>query len=81
MLTAEELEYGAYSDDEIGWEVDAYCKYKIYDNLEFAVNAGYLFTGDAIDFYERDSQNPDRQPDGDCDQDVFISTARIRYKF
>ncbi len=81
MLTAEDVEYGSYGDDEIGWEVDAYFKYRIYDNLEFACNAGYLFTGDAIDFYERESHEPAAQPDGDSDENIFVSTARVRYKF
>ncbi|MEA3240712.1 MAG: hypothetical protein U9P37_03930 [Pseudomonadota bacterium] len=78
MMTAEDVEYmsedGYEDEDEIGFEVDAYLKYKIYDNLEFAVNAGYLFAGDALDFYEVER-------DGDSDEDIFISTARIRYKF
>ncbi len=81
MMTAEDIEYSGYGNDEIGWEVDGWCKYKIYENLEFAVNAGYLFAGDALDFYERDSSDPDRQPDGGSDENIFVSTARIRYRF
>ena len=79
MMTAEDVEYTALDgakedDDEVGFEVDAYLKYKIYDNLEFAINAGYLFAGDAMDFYEVER-------DGSSDEDIFISTARVRYKF
>ncbi len=79
MMTAEDVEYidndgKSCDDDSIGFEVDAYLKYKIYDNLEFAVNAGYLFADDAMDYYEVER-------DGDSDEDIFISTARVRYKF
>lgn len=83
MMTAEDIEYGPYSDDKIGFEVDGYLKYKLYDNLEFAVNAGYLFADDAMDFFERNSANDTviNEPDGNSDEDIFISTARVRYKF
>ena len=83
MMTAEDIEYGDESDDSIGVEVDAYLKYKIYDNLEFAINAGYLFADDAMDFFERDSRDDvsGDEPDGNSDEDIFISTARVRYKF
>ena len=74
MMTAEDIEYDGESDDKIGFEVDGYVKYKIYDNLEFAINAGYLFADDAMDFFEEEM-------DGNSDEDIFISTARIRYKF
>ena len=80
MLTAEDIEYvdkngKMQQEDEIGIEFDAYLKYKLYDNLEFAVNAGYLFSGDAMDFWEVDDR------DGSGDEDIFISTMRVRYKF
>jgi hypothetical protein len=83
MMTAEDIEYSYVdengvtqneSDDSLGIEVNAYLKYKIYDNLEFAGNAGYLFADDAMDFWEVDK-------DGSSDEDIFISTARVRYKF
>jgi len=79
MMTAEDIEYldnnnEMQKDDSLGIEIDAYLKYKIYDNLEFAVNAGYLFADDAMDFWEVDR-------DGNSDEDIFISTARVRYKF
>ena len=79
MMTAEDLEYidndgDSQKEDEVGIEFDAYMKYKLYDNLEFAVNAGYLFSGDALDYYEAEK-------DGSSDEDIFIITSRIRYKF
>ncbi|MBW1645065.1 MAG: hypothetical protein JRJ56_01875 [Deltaproteobacteria bacterium] len=79
MMTAEDIEYRdldgeKQKDDSIGVEVDAYLKYKIYDNLEFAINAGYLFADDAMDYFEADR-------DGNSDEDIFLSTARVRYKF
>jgi hypothetical protein len=48
----------------------------VWSNLEFAMNAGYLFAGDAMDYWEADDIK-----DGDSDEDIFSSTARIRYKF
>ncbi len=80
MLTAEDIEYidddgKPRKDDEVGFEIDAYLKYKLYENLEFAINAGYLFGGDAMDFWE------EGQRDGSSDEDIFISSCRVRYKF
>ncbi len=79
MMTAEDIEYidnngKKRKENSLGVELDAYLKYKLYDNLEFAVNAGYLFADDAMDFYEVDR-------DGSSDEDIFISTCRVRYKF
>jgi len=80
MLTAEDIVYlddggKKRREDEVGIEIDAFMKYKIYDNLEFAINAGYLFSSDAMDFWEVD------QRDGSSDEDIFISTFHVRYKF
>ncbi|MBN2705190.1 MAG: alginate export family protein [Deltaproteobacteria bacterium] len=80
MLTAEDIEYvdkngKLQKEDEVGIEFDAYLKYKLYDNLEFAINAGYLFSGDAMDFWEVQDR------DGSSDEDIFISTMRVRYSF
>jgi hypothetical protein len=79
MMTAEDIEYvdddfQNCDDDKIGFEVDAYLKYKIYSNLEFAASVGYLFVDDAMDYFEEDR-------DGNADEDIFISSARVRYKF
>ncbi|MEA3332250.1 MAG: hypothetical protein U9Q58_01455 [Pseudomonadota bacterium] len=90
MMTAEDIEYinpetlEKHSDDDVGVEFDAYLKYKLYDNLEFAINAGYLFAGDAMDFFERDNRDDSTtysNMDGDGDEDIFVSTMRVRYKF
>ena len=80
MLTAENIEYRddagkQRNGDEVGVEVNVWMKYKLYDNLEFAINAGYLFAGDAMDFWE------EGQRDGSSDEDIFISSCRVRYKF
>ncbi|MBN2808686.1 MAG: alginate export family protein [Deltaproteobacteria bacterium] len=79
MMTAEDIKYTdnhgkPQKDDQVGVEFDAYLSYKLYDSLEFAVNAGYLFAGDALDYFEVDK-------DGSADEDIFISTMRVRYKF
>ena len=93
MMTAEDIEYidgdgNMQKEDELGLEFDVCLKYKLYDNLEFAINAGYLFAGDAMDFYERDSASdsalanyPYNEVDGSSDEDIFLSTMRVRYKF
>ena len=80
MMTAEDLEYQDnsgttdYADDAIGFELDAYASYKLYNSLEFALAAGYLLTDDALDFYEADH-------DGSADEDIYVITSRLRYKF
>jgi hypothetical protein len=85
MLTAEDIEYldgdgtagnKNQKEDEIGTEIMGYLSYKLYQNVEFAINAGYLFAGDAMDYFEEDSIR-----DGSSDEDIFRSQARIRYKF
>ncbi|PLX95969.1 MAG: hypothetical protein C0620_03345 [Desulfuromonas sp.] len=78
LMTAEDVEYTAgteeFSDDKIGFEVDAYASYKMYDSLELAIQAGYLAADDAMDFYETDD-------DGNADEDLYIINSKIRYKF
>ena len=85
MLTAEDVEYidgdgtagnSNQSEDEIGTEIMGYLSYKLYQNVEFAINAGFLFAGDAMDYFEEDSIR-----DGSSDEDIFRSMARVRYKF
>jgi hypothetical protein len=82
MLTAEDFEYTAAatgtreSNNDLGLEFDVYCKYMLYKNVELAWNAGYLIAGDALDVYEVASiQN------GTSDEDIWISSARVRYQF
>ncbi|MBN2808612.1 MAG: hypothetical protein JXR80_03875 [Deltaproteobacteria bacterium] len=79
MLTAEDIVYlddagKPRKENEVGFELDAYLKYKLYENLEFAINAGYLFSGDAMDFWEVG------QRDGSSDEDIFISSCKVQYK-
>jgi hypothetical protein len=82
MLTAENIEYTAakngksVQEDEIGFELMGYLSYKLYQNVEFAINAAYLWAGDAMDAFEEDSIQ-----DGKSDEDIFRSMARIRYNF
>lgn len=79
MMTAEDLEYtddsGAkMSEDAIGFEIDAYVKYKLFKNVELAVNTGFLFADDAMDYFEA-------AKDGSSDEDIWRADMRIRYKF
>ena len=81
MMTAEDIEYtnatgGSESNDAIGLEINGYIKYMLFKNVELALNAGYLFSGDAMDAFETGSDR-----DGDADENIFTSSARIRYKF
>ncbi|MGB6012870.1 MAG: hypothetical protein WBI57_16530 [Desulfobacterales bacterium] len=82
MLTAEDIKYTAaangqsVSANDVGLEFDGYISYMLYKNLEVAINAGYLFAGDAMDYWEEESiQN------GSSDENIFKSGARVRYKF
>jgi hypothetical protein len=81
MMTAEDIEYTDFggtdrSNSDIGFEINAYLKYMLYTNVEFALNAGYLFAGDALDAFEVDAIR-----DGSSDENIFGSSMRIRYKF
>lgn len=88
MMTAEDIEWEnadtgeAFSEDEIGIEIDVYFKYQLFKNVEWAVNAGYLFAGDALDYAEYDSDQAGVDVrDGDSDEDIWRADMRIRYKF
>ncbi len=79
MMTAEDIEYTddnakAQSNSDVGFELDAYATYKLYENLEVAINAGYLLAGDAMDAFEK-------KRDGSADEDIYRITSRVRYKF
>ena len=81
MLTAEDLEYtnatgGNEDNDEIGFELNAYLQYMLYKNVEFKINAGYLWAGDALDAFETGADR-----DGSSDENIFGSSFRVRYKF
>jgi len=79
FLTAEDVKYTddngvGRSSTDVGIEFDAYAKYKLYPTMELALNVGYLVSDDAMDFY-------DVKRDGNADNDIIRSTARLRYKF
>ncbi len=81
MMTAEDIDYvdgrgRNQSQDVIGVEVNAFFKYMLFKNVELAVNAGYLFSGDAMDAFEQNNIK-----DGKADEDIFGSSARVRYRF
>lgn len=88
MLTAEDITYTnqdtnqSFADNAIGFEVMGYVSYKIYENLELALKAAYLASGDAMDFYEdiREEGSIDTR-DGSADEDIVRVSARARYKF
>jgi hypothetical protein len=82
MLTAEDIEYTAAatgtpaSENELGWEIGGYAKYLLFKSVEVAVNGGYLFAGDALDAYEVPAIQ-----DGSSDENIFITSARVRFTF
>jgi len=80
LMTAEDLEWtdGAsdFSESALGIEIDAYVTHKLYDNLELALNFGYLVSGDAMDFFETSATQ-----DGSADVNIWTSTAHVRYSF
>jgi hypothetical protein len=85
MLTAEDINYtddlgASQSQDEIGFEIDGYASYMLYPDVELAINAGYLISGDAMDVFEVGPAGSNVK-DGSADNDIFISTMRVRYKF
>ncbi len=74
LRTAQDLKV-ANSSLELGHEFDAYVSHKLFPNVEVAVNAGYLISGDAMDNFVGGSDA------GNSADDIFRSTARVRYKF
>jgi hypothetical protein len=76
LQTAKDLEWSTFKEKNLGVEIDGYVRHKLYDNLELALHLGYLFSGDAMDFFETSaSQN------GKSDVDIFKSEAMVRYQF
>ena len=81
MLTAKDIKYTDFGganqkNSDIGFEINGFAKYQLFPRTELAINAGYLFAGDAMDAFEVDNLR-----DGKSDQNIFVSTMRIRYKF
>jgi len=81
MMTAEDFEYvdgngNNQNNNEIGVEINGFIKYMLYKNLEFSLNAGYLFAGDGMDFFEVGGNR-----DGNSDENIFVSSARVRFRF
>jgi hypothetical protein len=77
LRTAEDLTLGnGTTSKKLGTEIDAYVSYKLYASTELAVNAGYLFADDGMDAFEVTALR-----NGQSDNDVFRSTARVRYSF
>jgi hypothetical protein len=77
-MTAEDvtLDNGA-KENVLGTEFDAYISHKVTPNVEVALNAGYLVSGDVMDAFEGGTIGGN----GKADEDIFRTTARIRYTF
>jgi len=77
VMTAEDLTLADNSkEDKLGTEIDAYVSYALYPNVELALNLGYLFADDGMDYWEMADQQ-----DGESDTDIYRSTMRVRYSF
>lgn len=75
VMTAEELALtGGGKSRNLGTEFDGSISYALYDGLTVAVNAGYLFASDGMDFFEV-------VKNGKKDHDIFRATAGLRYRF
>ncbi len=75
LQTAKDLTIGGGKKDKsLGTEIDAYLSYMLFADTEFAINAGYLIAGDGMDAFET-------LKNGESDANIFLSTARLRYKF
>lgn len=89
MMTAEDIEYldndgQRQSEDKIGVEVDGYVTYMLFKNVEVSLNAGYLFSDDAMDAFEGrvdGDGNFTGNRDGDADENIWASSMRVRYRF
>ncbi len=68
LMTAEDLPNG---ENKLGTEVDAYVSHKLYPNVEVALNFGYLFSDNGMDYF---AENNDAG-------NIYRSTARVRYTF
>jgi hypothetical protein len=82
LMTAEDIgndtngdgKVDQFADDSLGFEFDAYAKYKLFSSTEAAIQFGYLMADDAMDYYEVDQ-------DGNSDEDIYIISSSLRYKF
>jgi len=76
LMTAEDLTLvTGQTENKLGIELDAYLSYKLFKDTEFAINAGYLIADDGMDFFDVTAQRDGKG------EDVFRSTARLRYIF
>ena len=67
-----------HSDDDIGWELDVYANYELYNNLKVNLAAGYLWAGDALDAWA------DKDGDGLVDSsadDMYRVSLGVTYTF
>lgn len=69
LMTAEDLANG---ENTLGTEIDAYISYKLYPNVEIALNGGYLIADDGMNNFVSGGDEP---------ENPFRVTSRIRYKF
>jgi hypothetical protein len=74
LMTAEDVEYDQFSDDKIGFELDCFAIYRLFNNLKFSIEAGYLFADDAMDYYESDNN-------GKADTDLYVVNSKLAYNF
>lgn len=79
LMTAEDIVYDddlgiERKNDKIGFEFDAYAKYQLFSSTVVSIQFGYLLADDAMDYYEVEC-------DGSSDEDIYIISSSLRYKF
>jgi hypothetical protein len=81
MMVAEDFKYVddngfSQSNDKIGVELNGYLKYMLFKNTEARLNVGYLFADDGMDYFEVGGAR-----DGKSDENIFVASGRVRFKF
>jgi len=62
-------------DKNIGWEFDLFNEVQLYKNLKFAFGGGYLFAGDAMDFWDT-ARSKNVSP-----KNPWVITSNLTYSF
>ena len=63
------------NDNSIGWEFDLINEITIYKNLQFAIAGGYLFAGDAMDYYNTTTLG------NESPKNPWVITTKLIYSF
>jgi hypothetical protein len=62
-------------NDDVGWEIDWFNTFSIYKNLTFQFGGGYLFAGDAMNFFDP------LGPGNGSTKNPWVITTNLTYSF